>query len=385
MNIDFEQQIKQLQEYKEILYFISSMDISPSMRLMLYDDITVYKPLVRAVVDIINSYDLVDLEAFFQYMCMCNPAIPHIATKEFSIKKEYGESYFLSVKPDDVKLIGTIEWDPSVYAELLIVFFLEDDCEQLREKWNLEDVLLKEQIIEPHNEYKLVELNDYDFGSRTIFFNNKAYLYNHLLVKDKINGGDKCPGFAKVLYDNRENGVLRFRLDNRLSMPISEHLLMTECEHAEYFGPKFNFDKITKFKYKPVKIVRCNPDTSDKLLMIIKSKRNQSTGEEFYDIMVETLPAPEKNDWVITTFVHGEYHENTNDFRHIDLANNQYGIDDYKQKFYHNEFDKYTISRKFHYKQWCIEGGTYSRNTWIMLVKMSLENEYRNLFDELFE
>ena len=120
--------------------------------------------------------------------------------------------------------------------------------------------------------------------------------------------------------------------------------------------------------------------------MVLKEKYDSERDEVFYDIMIETIPNPEKKEGpIITTFLHGKYYKKDNLFRHIDLANNQYDIDDYNEKFYTSKIDKYTKGKELHYKQWCLDEGEYSREIWMQLVEMSLEEQYRSLFEEFFD
>ena len=92
---------------------------------------------------------------------------------------------------------------------------------------------------------------------------------------------------------------------------------------------------------------------------------------------------------VITTFLHGMYYPEKGIFSHIDYTKNQYSQSLYIQKYTDSRtgipIDQYTEHRDLHYKIWCIENGTFSRETWYKLMIVSLPEVYQGLLDEILQ
>ena len=130
---------------------------------------------------------------------------------------------------------------------------------------------------------------------------------------------DSMVGFAKIINDKANNCDILYRLDERLAIPESEYNDFSGVPFAKFRGPQFNFDKNTLNGKKTI-TVHINPESQDKLLMVVKQRIEQS-GEEFWHIEIETLPYIEKsNSHVITTFLHGMYYPKQNVFTHIDYT-----------------------------------------------------------------
>ncbi|MBR2465233.1 MAG: hypothetical protein IKB41_07410 [Clostridia bacterium] len=124
--------------------------------------------------------------------------------------------------------------------------------------------------------------------------------------------------------------------------------------------------------------------------MVIKQDVDQTTGENFLHIEIETLP--HKNSvsaCVITTFLHGMYYPQTDIFTHIDYTKDQYDGDVYLQKYSDSQnglpIDQYTATRELHYKIWCIENGKFTKETWYKLMIISLPELYQKLLNEILE
>lgn len=126
-----------------------------------------------------------------------------------------------------------------------------------------------------------------------------------------------------------------------------------------------------------------------KLLLVVK-KRIDVIGKEFWNVEIETLPYLDTNnkhnDFAITTFLHGMYYPERDNFTHIDYTKNQYNFDEYQVKYLdinpETPIDFYA-DKKLHYKIWCIENGEYSREVWYNLMIVSLPKQYQELLNEM--
>ena len=138
-------------------------------------------------------------------------------------------------------------------------------------------------------------------------------------------------------------------------------------------------------------IVHISPDSSNKLLMVIKKDYDCKTNKAFLHIEIETLPYVKnsRSSPVITTFLHGMYYLDDDCFTHIDYTKNQYSVEEYLIKYSdsvpNKPIDLYTERKELHYKIWCIENGTYSREIWYQLMIASLPEEYQTLLNEILE
>ena len=107
------------------------------------------------------------------------------------------------------------------------------------------------------------------------------------------------------------------------------------------------------------------------------------------NIEIETLPycsTGKANAPCITTFLHGMYYPEDDIFTHIDYTKNQYIYSDYEQKYADANPDipiDFYAEKKLHYKIWCIENGTYTRETWYKLMIASLQPQYQVLLNEI--
>ena len=132
---------------------------------------------------------------------------------------------------------------------------------------------------------------------------------------------------------------------------------------------------------------KANP--CDKLLMVIKKDYDDTRKKAFLHIEIETLPycpTGEANSPCITTFLHGMYYPEDDVFTHIDYTKNQYIYSDYEQKYADANPEipiDFYAEKKLHYKIWCIENGTYSREIWYKLMVASLPKKYHILLDEI--
>jgi hypothetical protein len=133
--------------------------------------------------------------------------------------------------------------------------------------------------------------------------------------------------------------------------------------------------------------VHFDPDTMNKVVMIIKPDFDTTLGETFYHIEVEELWAPEliRENYVITNFIHAKFYPARSFFNHIDFSVNQYNLETYKIKHKDNTATGIPINAycDIHYKVWCVESTSISIATWGKLIFLSLDEPFRYLFSEM--
>lgn len=178
-------------------------------------------------------------------------------------------------------------------------------------------------------------------------------------------------------------------MDERLSLPETEYHDYSGFVHAKFYGPNLNLTNINFQNNKEI-IVHMDPETSDKLLMVIKRDYDKITSENFFHIEIETLPClTSETNHIITTFLHAMYYPQRSVFTHIDYTKNQYSYKEYLHKYQDSKngipIDHYTASKKLHYKIWCIENGEFSKDMWYKLMAISLKDNYKKLLDEILQ
>lgn len=238
------------------------------------------------------------------------------------------------------------------------------------------------------NQYKLSTVQDVEFRQDYFIFDGKAYLYSLLTDTSPIKFGDTMPGFARILTDQVRSGDLLLRLDERLALPKEQAISYSSLDFERFRGPQFHFDNCS-FQETKTLIVHFDTQTNDKLLMVVKKDYDAVKRLPFLHIELEALPyAADKArcPHIISTFLHGMYYPDNDCFTHIDYTRNQYPYDDYVKK-YHDcapgaPIDFYA-DKDMHYKIWCIDNGSYSRETWYQLMMVSLPPQYRPLLDDM--
>lgn len=250
-------------------------------------------------------------------------------------------------------------------------------------------ILENENFIYDKNSYNLIKINGCEFKKDGIFYDDKVYYYNPYIHKKYINQMDSMPGFAKVIEDETTNCDILYRLDENLAIPKAYYYDYTGISFAKLRGPNFDFKKDNLNDFKTI-TVHIDEESLNKLILIKKTVFDENTKEEFWHIEIETLPCVrEDKEYILTTFIHGMYFPNKNKFTHIDLAVNRYSSDVYLAKYNDSngniKIDKYTNSKKEHYKIWCIENGEFSTSTWKKLVLVSLLDGYEKLFREIVD
>ena len=280
---------------------------------------------------------------------------------------------------------GTVQVDAE-FLFMIIVGFVLDTFQSKR--IDINDMLDGEKFIYETNQYGLTIVNGVEFKEDSFIFDNKAYVYNILTNVSKINFGDRMPGFAKIITEEVKTGDILLRLDERLAVPKEQIISYSTSDFEKFRGPQFHFVNSDLNRRKTI-IVHINPETGDKLLMVIKKDYDSIKDKDFLHIEIETLPfcsIGEVTSSYITTFLHAMYYPTDDVFTHIDYTRNQYISSDYEQKYMDANPDipvDFYAEKKLHYKIWCIENGEYTRDVWYKLMIVSLHEEYRVLLDEI--
>ena len=260
-------------------------------------------------------------------------------------------------------------------------------------EWNFKLIVPHEQFAYPITDYKLTKVSNVDFRQSGFIYDKKYYLYNIFINRNPIEFSDNMPGVFRLLSDNIDlnNTDLYLRLDERLAIPLDEVNITQVLTFEQFRGPAFKFAEAKLEKMKNI-IIRYDPETLNKLLMVIKKDYDNVLKEEFWHIELEQLPFFNKikhRKSVITTFIHGKYYPRRYSFRHIDFIKNQYPFEEYceKQEARSNQDIQvdYYATKDCHYKIWCVENIDISEETWYKLSSLVLSEQYKNLFDEMFK
>lgn len=253
---------------------------------------------------------------------------------------------------------------------------------------DINDMVQGEQFAYETNQYGLTVVPGVEFRLDSFIFDGKAYLYNLLTNKSRIEFFDNMPGFAKIITESVDSGDILLRIDERLAVPADQIISYSTLNFEKFRGPQFHFANTDLEKAKTI-IVHIDPKTCDKLLMVIKKDYDNKRKKAFLHIEIETLPycsIKEESSHYITTFLHGMYYPEDDFFTHIDYSKNQYAYSDYKQKYTDANPEipiDFYCEKRLHYKIWCIENGKYSREIWYKLMVTSLHEKYHVLLDEI--
>lgn len=279
----------------------------------------------------------------------------------------------------------TIQVD-SEFFFLIITGFILDTFG--KKHININEMIEGEQFAYETNQYGLTSVPGVVFKTDSFIFDGKAYVYNILTNKSKIDFFDTMPGFAKIITEDIDTGDILLRLDERLAVPAEQIISYSTLDFEKFRGPQFHFADTDLAKAKTI-IVHIDPETCDKLLMVIKKDYDAAQKQSFLHVEIETLPywpAGMTDSPCITTFLHGMYYPKDDVFTHIDYTKNQYIYSDYEKKYADADPNvpvDFYAEKKLHYKIWCIENGRYSRDTWYRLMVASLHKRYHVLLDEM--
>ncbi|USK76211.1 hypothetical protein [Peribacillus frigoritolerans] len=258
--------------------------------------------------------------------------------------------------------------------------------------WDFRLIGPREKFQYEITDYKLTRLKEFELCPEGLIYDDKNYLYNRFINREKLGNFDTMPAVFKVLSDNipLDKADFYLRLDERLSVPLINAQISYKQFSEKFRGLEFNFSGTQLEKIKNI-VVHGNLETFDKLLMVIKKDYDTELNEEFWHVELEELPYMENKfqDTVCVTFIHGKYYPNLKVFKHMDFIKNQYPYDQYCKKYQdmsNNDIkiDFYT-TKECHYKIWCVENIDISEETWYKVANLSLGPIYKKLFDEIIE
>lgn len=253
---------------------------------------------------------------------------------------------------------------------------------------NFNEICKSEVFKYSTTDYNLTNVDTVEFLSSGYVYDNKYYLYNRCINKEKIQLYDKKPAIFRIIEEEILNPDIYLRLDDRLASPSADAISLETIGFDRFRGIQFKFSKTILNDIKNI-IVHQDIKSLDKLLMVVKKDFDTELNEEFWHVEIEELPYIEESysKKITTTFIHGQYYPKIKYFRHIDFTQNQYALEVYLEKYVDTSnteilIDHYT-DKKNHYKIWCVEGANIKEETWYKLVKASLHRDYRELFDEI--
>lgn len=295
--------------------------------------------------------------------------------------------YFYCIAINPTLQTGTVKVEGHLFFLIMTGFVFDNFRTNILD---LSQIVNEEEFSYETNQYNLSIVQDVEFRQDYFIFDGKAYLYSLLTDTSPVVFGDTMPGFARIITDQVHTGDLLLRLDERLALPKEQAISYSSLDFERYRGPQFHFDDCN-FQESKTLIVHIDSNTNDKLLMVVKKDYDSVRQLPFLHIELEALPYvtdKAKYPHIISTFLHGMYYPDIDCFTHIDCTRNQYPYDDYVKKFDECapgvSIDFYA-DKDMHYKIWCIENGSYSRETWYQLMMVSLPPRYRPLLDEILE
>lgn len=239
----------------------------------------------------------------------------------------------------------------------------------------------------PRNKYGLTEIIGAKFKRQGFIYDKKYYLYSIFFDSTIGEAMADYPITIELIFNEIDAPKLEMRLDNNLAVPIDEMVCTATTDFEVFRGISLSFADIEKIIHGKEVIVHYSPETLHKIVMIVK--KDYDNGTLFYHIEVEELWNPEsvKDDFIIINFIHAKYYPGTKSFNHIDFSANQYEKDIYTAKYsdvpnYTGiSIDKYCDT---HHKVWCVEAEMISIETWSKLVSATLDEPFRDLFNEMF-
>ncbi len=296
-------------------------------------------------------------------------------------------NYFYCIAINPVSQTGPVKVEGHLFFLIMTGFVFDNFRGNIID---LNQIIGEETFLYETNQYNLSTVRKVEFRQDYFIFDGKAYLYSLLTDTSPVEFGDTMPGFARVITDQVHSGDLLLRLDERLALPKEQAISYSALEFERYRGPQFHFDNCN-FQESKTLIVHIDTKTNDKLLMVVKKDYDAVKHQPFLHIELEALPyVTDKARYphIISTFLHGMYYPDNDCFTHIDYTRNQYPYDDYVKKYSDcapgAPIDFYA-DKDMHYKIWCIENGSYSRETWYQLMMVSLPEQYRPLLDEMLQ
>lgn len=350
------------------------------------------KPLVNETKQLIEKSEI-SQETILQYLAsdILNPSYLFVAQAIliYAVPIKLDDIQRYNIVTNQTSLPKDIHIDDEILACALVCYVLDGNRYS---DWDFNIIVPEEKFFYSTNDYHLTKVDNINFRQNGFIFDNKYYLYNSYIDRKPLNARETVPAVFRIMQDGVDisQADLFFRLDERLAVQLDKSDICNYANFEKFYGTSFLFSKTRLERLKKINVYY-NPETFNKLLMVIKKDYDTNLNEEFWHVEVEQLPniaATYNPKFVLTTFVHGKYYPNRKSFTHIDFIKNEYRTDEYRKK--HNgssnpdiSIDYYTETKDEHYKIWCIENIDMSEELWYKLTLVSLAPKYRVLFNEM--
>lgn len=285
----------------------------------------------------------------------------------------------------DLRLEDYFILDKKVIIQAFICWLIDNNFIEIADIF---EIVKHEKLLCNRNKYGLSKLQNVEYKRQGFILGEKYYLYNLFLDTSIIAPYDNIPGTIKIVLDEIDNVDFMMRVDESLSIDKNKYISTATSDFQVFRGIKLDINDIENLVYKKEIIVHFNPETLNKLVMIIKVGNDED--ELYYHIEIEELWNPNiiKDSIMLTNFIHAKYYPSKKMFNHIDFSVNQYDYEIYVQKYTDNNNKTQVPIDKFcdiHYKVWCAEADEISVETWSKLVTLTLDEPFRELFFEMIE
>jgi hypothetical protein len=341
------------------------------------------EPAVEEVYVLIKEANF-DMETILNYFCESD--FWYVGFRILKPKAEYKgqDTLFFSVVENNLKFKDFFEINEKIVIYAFLCYLI--DCNKVK-VLGLEDIEQHEELIYDHNKYGLSNITFAEFRRQGFIFDNKYFLYNIFFDTSISSSFSEVPSTIQIIFSEVNQPKFEMRLDNKLAVPVSKMVTTATVDAQVFRGIQLNFADINRLVNRKEIIVHFDPDTMNKVVMIIKE--DNDNGEPFFHIEIEELWNPDyvNDDLVLLNFIHAKYYPATNSFNHIDFSVNQYSKSVYSDKFTDNpnitgiSIDRYC---DIHYKIWCVEARFIPIETWSKLVVNTLDEPFRDLFFEMF-
>lgn len=252
---------------------------------------------------------------------------------------------------------------------------------------SVENIQAHENLKGGHNKYGLNEIYNAKFSRQGFTIDNQYFLYNLFLDTSIGSALSDVPLTIEILQ-SISNAKIFMRCDNNLAVTNGTQVSTATVDAQKFRGINIALADIETLVCKKELVVHYDPETLNKLLVVIK-RDIEPDGKTCFHIEVEELWDPEKvcDDVVAVNYLHAKYIPCKGGFNHIDFSVNQYSSVTFRLK-YSDAVNKNTVPidkyADFHYKIWCVESDLISVTTWSALVSATLTEPFRNLFYEMF-
>lgn len=264
-----------------------------------------------------------------------------------------------------------------------VFYLIEEKMVQIS---SISEIKSHEKLKAGHNKYGLSCVTDAKFLRQGFVLEDEYYLYT-LFLDNSIGSSFSETPLTIEIFNLIPDIKIYMRCDELLMVPENRLLSTATADFQNFRGIKLLFENIEDLVQGREIIVHYNPDTLNKLLLVVR--KDEENNVPFYHVMIEELWNPEKvkDDIATTTYIHAKYLPNKKTFIHIDFSINQYSIEKYVLKYNDTTNDKHiSIDEEAddHYKIWCIEGDNIDSRMWSVLVSATLDMPFRELFLEMF-